>query len=99
MVNVKKSICVIGKLQLIILAQKRIHDMYYNAYFCIKCDNELTWKQRMYSYGRCPYCGYKEPSAGTIVSCYERGYKWVRNNVPWYKFWKSHYSKQFIREK
>lgn len=67
--------------------------MWSTAYFCIKCHQELTDFQRMYSNGRCPLCGYKHPSACTIVEVFERPFKWVRINPRW-KFWKKQYERQ-----
>ena len=70
--------------------------MYYNAYFCVECDKELSWHKMMNSYGRCPHCGFKSPLSATVVKCNERGYEFVRNNVSWFKFWKKHYNREFM---
>ena len=44
---------------------------YVNIYQCVKCNGDLTFEQKMLSHGRCPLCGYKDPSACTIVKCNE----------------------------
>lgn len=49
--------------------------MYKTLFFCINCNEELTYKQKMYSYGRCPKCGFKDKNAATIVQTYEKAYK------------------------
>lgn len=38
---------------------------------CVLCEHPLTDRERFYSHGRCPHCGYKHPQAGTIVQCTE----------------------------
>jgi hypothetical protein len=54
---------------------------YKTAWFCVSCDGELTDWQVMYSNGRCPKCGFKGESAGTIVDTNERAY---RVDLPWW---------------
>ncbi len=34
---------------------------------CVKCKETLSLSQILYSHGRCPECGYKGQSAGSIV--------------------------------
>ena len=41
-------------------------------FFCVECNKELTTDQRMYSFGRCPFCGYKDKGTGTIVETNEK---------------------------
>ena len=60
---------------------------YYNAWFCVECDAELTSGQRMYSDGRCPECGFKHKSAGTIVQTYEKGFRYKTiKSKHWWQF-------------
>lgn len=68
-----------------ILRNHKESKMYKSAYFCIACKEELTYNQKMDSNGRCPKCGFKSASAGTIVSVKERAYRWVK--VPSGKWW------------
>ena len=60
--------------------------MVKTAFFCVNCNGEITNCQRMYSHGRCPLCGYKDLSAGTIVHVAEKGYR-LKRQVSWWKFW------------
>jgi len=55
-------------------------------FFCVSCNASLTNDQRMYSEGTCPFCGYRGPTADTIVESYPRAYEKVRI-APWWKFW------------
>jgi len=66
--------------------------MWKTAYFCIECNHELSYGQKMGSHGRCPYCGHKGMSSGTIVDVVEKGYKLERINPVW-KFWKPQYER------
>lgn len=56
------------------------------AFFCVACCREMTQHQKMYSLGRCPFCGYKGQNAGTIVDTTEKAKRFVRT-APWWKFW------------
>lgn len=38
---------------------------YVVVYKCRECRTELTWDEKMYSHGVCPYCG--TVSGGTVV--------------------------------
>ena len=61
---------------------------YFNAYFCFYCDKLLTEMERLYSKGRCPYCGRKHPSACTIVETRERAaFILYPENYAWYRPW------------
>lgn len=51
--------------------------MWKTEYRCVSCNQRLSEFERMYSHGRCPCCGYKSPSAGTIVDTTERAYRTV----------------------
>jgi len=53
---------------------------------CVFCDSRLTTAQKYYSNGRCPACGHKGDSAGTIVATTEHPYYEHRK---WLTFWKS----------
>ena len=55
-------------------------------YKCISCDNVLTFHEKMNNFGRCPYCGFKDSFACTIVKTSERGYCMIRTGS-WWKFW------------
>lgn len=56
------------------------------AWFCVKCNGELTDYQVMYSHGRCRACGHKaEP--GTIVAVSERAYRLRSAGRVWWKPW------------
>lgn len=57
------------------------------GWFCVSCDHLLSYREVMYSHGRCPYCGYKGPRAITIVDTKERAYRIVRTG-PWWAFWR-----------
>ena len=57
---------------------------WFNAEFCIACDKFLTEHQVMYSAGRCPLCGHKEPWTGTVVDTRERAVRHVYRRGPWY---------------
>jgi len=61
---------------------------YKTAWFCSGCDGELSDRQRMYSYGRCPLCGFKDGRSVTIVKTTEKAYRLERLH-PWWKFWKA----------
>jgi DNA-directed RNA polymerase subunit RPC12/RpoP len=58
-----------------------------NADFCVNCDESLTFHMVMYSHGRCPYCGYKGKTAGTVVDVYNKAYRRVKVGS-FLKFWK-----------
>lgn len=72
-----------------------IYGKWYNVESCKHCDKVLTNTEKMYSNGRCPYCGVKGGSAGTIVntnehaarSVYEKGY-WL-GFIPYWKYIKT----------
>lgn len=49
---------------------------YKTVFKCSYCQKQLSPKQVFYSYGRCPKCGVKGETAGTIVDCYEEA-EWV----------------------
>ena len=59
--------------------------MFKPAWFCVKCDVELSKHEIMYSDGRCPYCGFKGESACTIVDVVEKPYKEVK--IPSGRWW------------
>lgn len=61
---------------------------YETAWYCVECDHELTNHERMYSYGRCPYCGYKSLFACTIVETYEAKRGSIKEKRSWWQFWK-----------
>ena len=44
---------------------------WHTAYFCINCDKELSSDDRFEHKGRCPKCGFKDPSTRTITKCAE----------------------------
>lgn len=48
-----------------------------NGQCCIKCKQELSNREVMYSGGRCPKCGHKGSGAGTIVDVEEFSYRYV----------------------
>ena len=62
---------------------KRI--MYKTAHFCGHCEKELSYRQVMYSLGRCPLCGYKSKSASSVVATKEKAFKIVK--IPSGKWW------------
>ena len=64
------------------------------AFFCINCDGEVSHYTKMYSHGRCPLCGYKDPDAATIIKTTEKAYRMIRR--PWWKFWD--YKKEFLND-
>lgn len=55
---------------------------------CIECDGELSDYQKYNSHGRCPLCGYKSPSACTIVEIYEKPYRNLYMKPLW-MFWQT----------
>lgn len=62
---------------------------WYNGYKCKKCDEILTYHQKMYSNGRCPSCGFKFSNAVTIVTTIEFAYrykitKWIDFTFPFF---------------
>jgi DNA-directed RNA polymerase subunit RPC12/RpoP len=58
------------------------------AWFCSECKEQLNWKDKYNSYGRCPYCGYKNLNSNTFVKSFERGYREIIvDSPPWWKFW------------
>lgn len=65
---------------------------YYPAYFCVKCNNEVSWDTRMYSGSVCPHCGNCDGS--TIIDTYQKSYYWEKqkNNNKWYEFFKPSYT-------
>jgi uncharacterized CHY-type Zn-finger protein len=63
--------------------------------FCTICHHELTYDEKLYSDGVCPYCGFSDKKNSTIVSTYEKNFKWVETNYGW-KFWKPKREKVFI---
>ena len=63
---------------------------YYSLFECVNCAATLTHYDRMYSHGRCRYCGHKNKSAGnvgTIVITREVCIRRTRIN-PWWKVWR-----------
>ncbi len=42
---------------------------FIKAWICVDCGKELTWNEKMQSFGACPYCGHIVP--GTIVETHE----------------------------
>jgi len=65
------------------------------AFFCVSCEREMSHDIKMYNHGRCPHCGYKHPSASTIVATVDRGYMMMRNDTPWWKFSEAKYVRVF----
>lgn len=61
---------------------------YKTAYFCVKCNEEVSDYTRMDSHGRCPHCGFKGRHACTIMDTKERAYciVWILPEV-WWKLW------------
>ena len=59
------------------------------AWFCVECKEQLNANDELYhNNGRCPHCGFKHPSACTIVKSFERAYrKIIVDSPPWWKFW------------
>lgn len=57
---------------------------YKTIWFCIECDHKLTDHERMYSHGRCPYCGFKHKDACTIVKTREEAKRIEEKK--WYQF-------------
>jgi len=55
--------------------QKNTH--WKTAYFCVKCDGQITYYIKMDNHGRCPLCGYKHPDACTIVETYEKACRYL----------------------
>ena len=53
---------------------------------CAKCSTVLNTHIRMYSNGRCPYCGHKGKHAGTIIDCTEHAYRLISRGK-WWQFW------------
>ena len=58
------------------------------AYFCVACMAELSYSKKMYSFGRCPFCGHKGKHAGSVVDTHECPTRFV-TTAPWWKFWAS----------
>lgn len=50
-------------------------ERWINVRSCHACARDLTQHEIFHSDGRCPYCGDKAPSAGTIVKTRERAVK------------------------
>ena len=67
--------------------------MYKTAWFCVSCNGEVSYGQKMHSHGRCPLCGYKGEKACTILETYEVAY--IRKRIPSGSWWKRD---TFIRE-
>lgn len=61
---------------------------WYTEFRCVSCDEILSFAQRMHCMCRCPYCGYKGPSAFTRVDTIEVAYQ-LEVIAPWRAFWKS----------
>jgi len=53
------------------------------AYFCKFCHCEVNYYTKMYSDGRCPWCGEKAETAITIIKTYEKPFRWIKEG-PWY---------------
>jgi DNA-directed RNA polymerase subunit RPC12/RpoP len=68
---------------------------YRTAYFCVSCKEEMSFETMMHSHGRCPHCGFKHPSACTVVACFERGYYYKKIN-PWWKIWKKQFERTLL---
>jgi hypothetical protein len=67
------------------------------AWFCITCDKELTRKEVIYNYGRCPYCGYKGKNASIFIEVYEKAYQFVKVGSLW-KFWQPIVKRKYKEE-
>ena len=59
---------------------------WFTAWFCNDCDHRLSNHEKMYSHGRCPYCGEKGPGACTIVNTYSKAVRFCRTRPIW-KIW------------
>lgn len=59
---------------------------WFTVHRCIKCRRILNEWTVMYSSGRCPKCGYKDPRACTIVETTEHACRLVYNRK-WWQFW------------
>lgn len=57
-------------------------------FYCVFCNHIISWRERMYSYGRCPYCGKKHENACTVMETYEKAYRWKK--VGWFKWTKEY---------
>ena len=44
---------------------------WFVVYRCVSCKKSMSWDAKMYNYGMCPHCGYKDEYACTIVKCDE----------------------------
>lgn len=58
----------------ILIDEKYFNSGWKTAYLCVNCSREISDYTRMYSGGRCPLCGFKGESAGTIVDTKEKSY-------------------------
>jgi DNA-directed RNA polymerase subunit RPC12/RpoP len=55
-------------------------------YRCVSCQHRVSHHEKMYSHGRCPYCGFKGAHAGSIMYVTEHAYRLVRYGK-WWQFW------------
>ena len=53
---------------------------------CVSCKGSLSDGAVMYSSGQCPRCGYKDPSACTVVEVTEHPY-FLESVGYWWQFW------------
>lgn len=71
------------------LQKEKSRDWYKSIWSCASCHHVLSDQERYYSDAVCPYCGWKDPRALTIVSCTQKIAIWVwEPNRRWWQFWK-----------
>ena len=62
------------------------------AYFCVSCEQEMSYKAKMLSNGVCPHCGTGWGS--TIVCTTEKIFRNVRISA-WWQFWLPSFKREF----
>ena len=70
-----------------LMAKRVPSNRWLTVRLCAACDGQLSYHDVMYSFGRCPLCGYKDPRAITVVKTRERAFRLVSTG-PWWQFWR-----------
>lgn len=60
--------------------------LWYTEFRCESCEEVVTQHTKMYSNGRCPYCGVKGEGASTIINTTEHAFRYVYKKH-WMAFW------------
>lgn len=61
----------------LIKATRIVRGSWETAHLCVKCHKRMSDRDRLYSYGVCPSCGYADP--GTVCKTTKRVFRTIKH--------------------